>query len=161
PRQAATARAAALPKPCGIGGVGIVLTALDGGTALCGLDLDSCRDPRGGNLAPWAAKVVRHFGSHTEVSPSKTGVILMRAEDREAILGGIRAAKGDPEVKGDKWAYGTGEGHPPAMQLFLGKRFFIVTGDTLVPQELRVVEAEEVRWRPLCCPVPAQKERCR
>jgi primase-polymerase (primpol)-like protein len=44
PRQAATARVAgALPKPCGIGGLGIVLTALDAETALCGIDLDTRR----------------------------------------------------------------------------------------------------------------------
>jgi hypothetical protein len=58
PRQAATARAAALPKPCGLGGVGIVLTALDDGTVLCGIDLDTCCVPTSRNLEFWAEETL-------------------------------------------------------------------------------------------------------
>src|SRR5437764_7075527 len=108
-RQAATARAAALPKPCGLGGVGIVLTALDDGTVLCGIDLDTCCVPTSRNLEPWAEEVVTRFASYAEVSPSATGIKLffrMRAADRKALLPEIRRSSGIPDREGKKLAHG-------------------------------------------------------
>src|SRR5262245_16666094 len=54
-----------------LAGIGIVLTPdLD----LTGVDLDGCRDPATGALAPWAQSVVDRLDTFTRVSPSRTGL---------------------------------------------------------------------------------------
>jgi len=55
----------------GFDGIGYVFSA---GDPYTGVDLDRCRDPETGDLAPWAQEIVRLLDSYTEVSPSKTGV---------------------------------------------------------------------------------------
>ncbi len=52
-------------------GIGYVFSADD---PYAGVDLDGCRHPETGELAPWAQEIVRRLDSYTEVSPSKTGV---------------------------------------------------------------------------------------
>ncbi|MGH8695713.1 MAG: hypothetical protein ACREVS_04510 [Burkholderiales bacterium] len=52
-------------------GIGYVLTAADG---VVGIDLDKCRDPDTGVIAPWALAIVQQIDAYTEVSPSGTGV---------------------------------------------------------------------------------------
>jgi primase-polymerase (primpol)-like protein len=39
----------------------------------CGIDLDDCRNPETGDVAPWAIKIIKHFNSYTELSQSGTG----------------------------------------------------------------------------------------
>jgi hypothetical protein len=56
----------------GLDGVGICL-----GDGLLGVDLDDCRDPATGQLAPWATEVVERLATYTEVSPSGTGVKML------------------------------------------------------------------------------------
>jgi hypothetical protein len=54
--------------------LGFVLTKSD---PFVGVDLDACRDPKTGVIAPWAHAVLRRFGrTYTEVSPSGTGIRL-------------------------------------------------------------------------------------
>jgi len=61
-----------LPKPLGMGGVGIVLgVEVCDGEVLIGIDLDTCLTMDG--TADWAMKVIDRFRSFTEVSPSGTG----------------------------------------------------------------------------------------
>ena len=55
-------------------GVGYVFSAVD---PFVGVDLDGCRDPATGALAPWARRVVSMFATYTEVSPSGTGVHVL------------------------------------------------------------------------------------
>ena len=55
------------------GGVGIVLGRVDD-DCLAGVDLDSCRDPRTGQIAPWAQAILDRLDTYAEVSPSGTGV---------------------------------------------------------------------------------------
>lgn len=55
----------------GLAGVGFVFAADD---PFAGVDLDDCRDPKSGELRPWAQKVVNFLDSYTEASPSGTGV---------------------------------------------------------------------------------------
>ncbi len=57
-------------------GIGVMFCPVDGCAFLCGIDLDSCRDPDTGNVAPWAQAVIHRFATYTEVSPSGTGVKL-------------------------------------------------------------------------------------
>jgi hypothetical protein len=42
-----------------------------------GIDLDGCRDPRTGELEPWAADIINRIHSYTEVSPSGTGIRII------------------------------------------------------------------------------------
>ncbi len=56
-------------------GVGFVFTPDDPFT---GIDLDHCRNPETGELAPWAAEIVAMFpGAYVEASPSGTGVHII------------------------------------------------------------------------------------
>src|SRR5271157_1430271 len=59
-------QSAALP-----GGIGFVFIA-DG--QLVGIDLDNCRTPQTGEIAPWAQRIIKQLDSYGEVSPSGTGV---------------------------------------------------------------------------------------
>jgi putative DNA primase/helicase len=55
-------------------GIGYVLAD---GDPYVGIDLDNCRDPAAGTLAPWAAQIVARFQSYSEVSPSGTGLRIL------------------------------------------------------------------------------------
>ncbi|CAA9293272.1 MAG: hypothetical protein AVDCRST_MAG77-4942 [uncultured Chloroflexi bacterium] len=52
-------------------GIGIELTDDMG---IVGGDLDKCRDPQTGTIAPWAMAVVRRLNTYTQVSPTGTGL---------------------------------------------------------------------------------------
>ena len=56
-------------------GVGLMLCPV-GDVRIGGVDLDTCRDPNTGDVAPWAQEVVDRFNTYTEISPSQTGVKL-------------------------------------------------------------------------------------
>ncbi|MEW5983446.1 MAG: DUF5906 domain-containing protein [Acidobacteriota bacterium] len=93
-------------------GAGIVL-----GDGQGGIDLDDCRDPATGLLAPWARQVVDMFPSYTEISPSGTGVKIFIRLDPTLTLRGInhRRPKGS-----------TGKG--AAIELYCTGKYFTVTG---------------------------------
>jgi hypothetical protein len=62
----------------GYQGLGFVFTEED---PYVGVDLDDCRDPHSGEIAPWALEIIRELDSYTEVSPSGTGMhVLLRGE---------------------------------------------------------------------------------
>jgi putative DNA primase/helicase len=58
------------------GGLGFVVTPED---PYCGVDLDTCRDPQTGAVAPWARKIITALASYTEISPSQTGIRIFVA----------------------------------------------------------------------------------
>jgi len=89
---------------------------------LCGVDLDHCRDPKTGELEPWAAEVVAELDSYTEASPSGTGVHVLATGD----LPEGRRRKGPVEV------YGPGS-----------PRYFTVTGEHLPGTPTTVNERTE------------------
>jgi primase-polymerase (primpol)-like protein len=61
-----------------LSGVGFVFVDSDPYT---GVDIDNCRDPQTGAVAPWATEVIHALDSYTEVSPSGTGVhIIVRGQ---------------------------------------------------------------------------------
>jgi hypothetical protein len=148
-REEASRWHASLPKPCpGMHGTGVVLTGIGDDLHACGIDLDTCVE--GAAIEDWAHEVVVRFGSYTQLSPSGTGAKIfftMRSADRGAVLAEIRAGAGDEEKEGTKWARGRGE-HPPAIELFMGKRYFAVTGRTVegTPAEMRCVGLSDVLW---------------
>ena len=128
-----------LPKPFGVGGVGLeFFTASDGGS-IGGLDLDSCRDPATGSIEAWALDVIEVFNTYTEVSPSGTGAKAFFTFD-SADLPRLQAAMGTKHGKAFK--RGSGK-HPPAIELHLGNRYFCVTEELLdgMPLELRHIDA--------------------
>ena len=147
--DAARTRAAALPKPYDLGGVGIEFCPMEDGRSIGGVDLDTCRDPSTGTLEPWARAVVDSLASYTEVSPSGTGVkvfLLFSTADHEAIrrvLG--TTANGDLKF-GSSWTRKAGADHPPAIELHTGNRYFAVTEQILdgSTDELREVPTAEL-----------------
>lgn len=127
-RNAAEQRAALLPKPYGLGGVGIEFCKLGDGSAIGGIDLDACRDQETGTLEPWAEDVLATFDSYAEVSPSGTGAKIFFTYEAESlpalrtVMGGSMWGKQFKRPGGD---------HPPAIELYLGNRFFAVTDQSL------------------------------
>lgn len=139
-RKTAKARAAKLLAGGKTGGIGVVLGKLDDGSHLSGVDLDGCRDPETGVLAPWADEIVKRFGTYAEVSPSGTGVklfFLLPASDtsrsRIAFDGNISKT----------WK----SGHHLGIEAYLDGRYFTITGDVLPGYpELATVEADTLEW---------------
>ncbi len=87
-------------------GVGFVFTAEDPYT---GIDLDKCRDPQTGELADWAAEIVRQFpDAYVEASPSETGIHI--------ITRGVAPHNGKTPYEGG------------AVELYDRSRYFTITG---------------------------------
>jgi hypothetical protein len=125
------------------GGVGIILGVECGdGTALGGIDLDTCRSPDG-QFEPWATEVIARFDSYVEVSPSGTGAkVFFRY--RVADLSRLREIMGS--THGKMFKRGGGD-HPPAIELHVSNRYFTVTQDALGEiAELRLVEFSVLEW---------------
>ena len=126
-----------------VGGVGIQLGLLPeySGLALCGLDLDSCRDAETDAIEPWAAEILRRFQSRTEISPGLLGLkvfFLLSAENWQIIK---HRASGKARVF---WSHGNHR----ELALDLWGRYYTVT-DALYgsqPQELRIVDLCELTW---------------
>ncbi len=107
----------------GLAGVGYVL-----GNGLGGVDLDACRNPETGELAPWAREVIDDFATYAEVSPSGTGVKL--------FAGGAPSSLPAHVIRMDGPAIG---GKAPQIEVYTERRYFCVTGDLLpnAPDEIR------------------------
>jgi len=91
------------PPYCGIG---FVFCSAD---PFVGIDLDDCRDPESGEIAPWAQVIISSVKEgYVEVSPSGTGIHII-------VEGTVR---GGGMRKGKVEMYGRG-------------RFFTITGRTL------------------------------
>jgi putative DNA primase/helicase len=90
----------------GYDGLGFVFSS---GDPYVGIDLDDCRDPESGEVAPWARKVIERVKhGHVELSPSGSGVhVILRGRVRG------RGRKKDP------------------VEIYSQERFFCVTGRTL------------------------------
>jgi primase-polymerase (primpol)-like protein len=85
-------------------GIGWVLTDDD---AYTGIDLDHCRNPETGVIAPWAVEIIRKLHSYTEVSPSGAGIRIIVRAHKPA---GSCCRKGNIEVY-DHARYLTFTGH--------------------------------------------------
>jgi putative DNA primase/helicase len=75
-----------------------------------GIDLDDCRHPETGEIAPWARRILDEFASYTEVSPSGRGVKLI-----------VRATL--PGGKGRRKKLESGE-----IEMYSRDRYFTITG---------------------------------
>ncbi len=92
-------------------GIGFMFCSADPYT---GVDLDGCRDPETGEIAPWAAEIVSALDSYTELSPSGTGVHII--------------AKGTLPGRGGK---------RKSIEMYDMRRFFTVTGHVVAGIEAR------------------------
>ena len=63
-------------------GIGFVFN----GDGIAGVDLDSCRNPDTGEIAPWAQRIIDDFASYTKVSPSGTGVKIYFRLDQDVAI---------------------------------------------------------------------------
>jgi putative DNA primase/helicase len=85
-------------------GLGFVL-----GDGIAGVDLDKCRNPHTGEIAPWALAIIERLDSYTEASPSGTGVhVIVRV---------------DPT-----WTCGRKSG---GIEIYTHSRYFTVTGEAV------------------------------
>jgi putative DNA primase/helicase len=124
---------------------GVALGDLGDGLSLIGIDLDTCRNSDG-IFEPWAQEVIERFDSYTEVSPSGTGAKVFCQISAEA-LAEVRAAAG-LTIDGREFKRANGKDHPPAIEVYVGRRYFTVTGERLdaVPAELAIIPPETLRW---------------
>lgn len=109
-------------------GVGIVL-----GNGLGGVDLDACRYPETGELAPWAREVINEFATYAEVSPSGTGVKLFAVGAPENLPANTIPIDG--QAIGEK---------NPAIEAYSSGRYFTVTGEILEGAPAEVCDAGDV-----------------
>ena len=143
-RSEAETRAHCLVNGTG-GGIGIELGDLGNGTSLGGIDLDTCRR-EDGTFEPWAREIIERFSSYTEVSPSGTGAKIFFLYTT-ADLPEVRAAMGGPQ-HGREFKRGNGKDHPPAIEVYLGNRYFAVTEQRLdwTSDRIVTVDTETLLW---------------
>ena len=124
-------------------GVGIMLSELDGGAFLCGVDLDTCRDPETGDSTGWAQEIIDRFATYTEISPSGTGVKLFFTVT-SADLAAVETLLDGKH--GRAFKNGGGE-HPPAIEIYCGERYFAVTEESCGSTDsLRRVDLADLQW---------------
>src|SRR5262249_47588531 len=121
------------------------LGALGDGRNTGGTDLDTCRDPNTGDLAPFATGVLARVQTYSEMSPSQTrakAFFLYNDADKDAMTRGFGGSSGKQYKKAN------GSDHPPSIECYLDRRFFTFTQEELIeyPSELRTVGLEDVRW---------------
>jgi putative DNA primase/helicase len=126
------------------GGVGIVLSQITGGDCcLCGIDLDTCRDPCTEAFQDWAQEVINRFSTYTEVSPSGTGAKLfftVRATDLPTIE---RLFDG----RGGRQFKNGGGKHCPAIEVYRTGRYFTVTDESIGASDIvRQVSVADLEW---------------
>lgn len=116
-------------------GLGFVLTERDPFSVI---DLDKCRDPQSGLIAPWARATVQRFESFTEISPSGTGLHIWL----KAHLPGGGRRQGSIEV-------------------YFDRRFIAFTGELLPGSPLTIEDRQETldEWIAETFSAPVQRRR--
>jgi hypothetical protein len=144
PHDAAAAVAEAIVNGTG-GGVGIMLGEC-ADTWIAGIDLDTCRNQQTGVIEPWAQAVLDRFDTYAETSPSGTGVKAF-FQIELADVAPLRAIMRTAE-HGRQFKRPGGGKHPPAIELYISRRYFAVTWECLPdsPPELRRASLDDLRW---------------
>ena len=94
-------------------GVGFVFSS---GDPFVGVDLDKCRDPESGEVAPWARDIIEELDSYTEASPSGTGIhIIVKGKLPKSLNKTLKEQGGKVEM-------------------YSQERFFTVTGNVVEVQ---------------------------
>lgn len=125
-------------------GVGLMLGAR-GDQWIAGIDLDTCQDPHTGKVEAWAQEVISRFATYAEVSPSGAGIKLFFLID-PADIEPLRQVMGTQH--GRQWKRANGKDHPPAIELYISHRYFVVTWRRLpeTPAGLCSVPLDSLRW---------------
>ena len=90
-------------------------------------DLDSCRDPDSGTIAPWAQEIIRAFRSYAEVSPSKTGEKIYASGAPASVpVNSVVVPSAQPM-----------NGKAAKVEVFVSARYFACTGQILEESTVR------------------------
>ena len=127
-----------------LAGVGFVFTGTD---PFSGVDLDDCRNPETGEIAPWAWEIIRALDSYSGVSPSGKGVKVF--------------VEGKLPGTGKRTKVQTG-----AVEIYSRLRYFTVTGQGVVieivaPQDLPRGSCGFSSWAPRILVSSAPSSVCR
>jgi hypothetical protein len=126
-------------------GIGVMLGPInDTVGALCGIDLDTCRDKATGKIDPWAQEIIDRFSSYTEISPSGTGahVLFRLAAFEMSAVDALFDGK-----FGRAFKLPSGSEHPPAIEVYRGSRYFAVTWEAIGSEdELRRIPVTDLEW---------------
>lgn len=120
-------------------GVGFVV---NGG--IVGFDLDGCRDPKTGDISPWAQSIVDALDSYTEVTPSQTGV---RVWVRGELPGTDKVFNLNPAV---------GFGDKVKIEVFTDGRYFTVTGNPFYEDSVDLEARDLTKVYQLCHDIRSQ-----
>jgi predicted P-loop ATPase len=124
-------------------GIGLVLTQIEE-MIVGGIDLDTCRDPSTGAIESWAQEVIDHFATYAEVSPSETGVKLFFVF-APADMPAIKTVLGNQAGRAFKRPNKTE--HPPAIELYVGGRYFAVTEKAVNGIDaFRGIDVADLQW---------------
>jgi hypothetical protein len=141
---------AALGNSAAWDGVGFALGDLpEYEEILIGLDLDNCLDEDGA-LADWAMDFLVAMASYAEVSPSGTGIkciARIRRVDFALTSKLLDVPEGDRDQARTRiFGQRTNGRHAPGAQLFLGGRYFTITGQHWVasPEDVTVLSIGQV-----------------
>lgn len=103
-------------EPAKHAGIGFVFAEDDG---FAGVDLDSCRDPKTGIIAPWAKRWLdQQEDCYAEVSPSETGIKIWLKCDLKLGKGRNIKINEHPVVPGKL----------PGVEMYTQGRYFAFTG---------------------------------
>ena len=92
-------------------GVGFVFSSAD---PYVGIDLDDCRNPKSGEIAPWAKKIIaRVQEGYIEISPSGEGIHVI-------IEGTLRGGRTQKKIKPSG-----------KIEMYSRERFFTISGRVL------------------------------
>ena len=117
------------------GGIGFVFSRDVG---ITGVDLDLCRLPETGEIAPWAQAIVAGIDSYTEVSPSGRGLHII-------AFGTLPEGPRRKEVTDPDAARFAPPGEPkkPGIEMYDDARYFTFTGDHLDDTPTQVEDRQE------------------
>jgi putative DNA primase/helicase len=102
-------------------GIGYVM-----GDGIAALDLDNCRDPANGALAPWAQQLLERSNTYAEVTPSKCGIRIIGKASSDKLHRQFSAPDGGK------------------LEVYRGavERYITVTGDTLTPDIVQLANID-------------------
>ena len=127
----------------GAAGVGLMFGQIED-AILCGVDLDTCRDPETEAIKPWAQVVIDRFNTYAEVSPSRRGVKLFCTF---AHAGLADVEKLFDRKYGRSFKNGAAGDHPPAIEIHRGHRYFAVTEEMISEtDDFRLVDLADLQW---------------
>lgn len=139
---------------------GAVKYALDGvgyvfseGSGICGVDIDTCRNPETGELSPEAREIVELLDSYTEVSPSGYGVhIYVEVAEGFSLDGFKKNGIKMPPNGIERYVMKDGKQikKSPEIEFYTEGRYFTVTGNAIGTQRTineRTVELYKVLER--------------